>query len=300
MRFEFERTFGVEIELLARYSGETLISMLNDKLADQDMHFRSASWSDRSNSWRIKSDSSLRGTGEYEGYEIVTPVLEGQTGFNQLHKLLLTIQDINQNASRLGEAPVFRINRSCGLHVHWGVSDWRIKHFRNLYKRYLKFETAIDSIMAPSRRRNNNEYCGSLLSRLNNYVEHGDEGNPEVIFKRIDQSRTASQIRNLFNTRYMKLNIESFWNHGTIEFRHHSGTFDVTKVIAWVFLTGAMVRAADVQRGIRSGVDNLNQMNSKFMMMFNGLCKVHEDLAVFKTFYKDRIKSLREINRRES
>ena len=288
MKFEFERRFGVEIELLSRLSIETLTSVFNDKLNEHGIEFRQASWNDRSNQWRIKTDSSLNSTRAYDGCEIVTPILKGQEGFNQLHKLLLTIQEINRNADRLGEAPVFFMNQSCGLHVHWGVSDWRIKHFRNLFKRYCKFESSIDSIMPPSRRRSNNTYCESLLDKIFPTARYEDGENAEQIFRSIDRCRNARQISNMVGTRYVKLNIESFWNHGTIEFRHHSGTFDITKIVAWLFLTGAMVKAADVQRSIRCGTDCLFSSKNKFGMMFKGLTKVHEDLQIFEGFFKDR------------
>ena len=193
---------------------------------------------------------------------------------------------INHGASQLGEQPTFKINATCGLHVHWGVSDWKIKNFRNLYKRYCKFENAIDSVMPNSRRANNGQYCMSVVDRF------GGLGlDTDLSFYEIDKCNSARKLANMISTRYVKLNIESFWTHGTIEFRHHSGSFDLEKITAWLFLTGSMVKAADNMRSIRAGSGKTE--DNSFSMMFKGLTKVHEDLEQFKNFFKQRQRALR-------
>lgn len=292
MKFEFDRTFGVEIELLSRYGYETLSTILTEKLGPHGMSFRQASWNDRSNRWRVKSDSSLSAPRGYTGIEIVTPVLQGQEGYDKLELLLKLFADINLRASQLGEEPVFKINASCGLHVHWGVSDWRIKHFRNLFKRYCKFEYAIDKIMPNSRRRNNGRYCESVVDRFTS-TQYVEVVQMEQAFREIDRTRSARKLQQKIGTRYVKLNIESFWTHGTIEFRHHSGSFDLQKITAWLFLTGSMVKAADAMRGIRAGSVAPEKMANKFGMMFKGLTKVHKDLEQFSDFFKQRQRQLR-------
>ena len=292
MKFEFDRTFGVEIELLSNMGHEMLSHVLTEKLSSKGMSFRQASWNDRSNRWRVKSDSSLSAPRGYVGVEIVSPVLQGQEGYDQLENLLNELANINLRASQLGEQPTFKINATCGLHVHWGVSDWRIKHFRNLFKRYCKFENAIDQIMPNSRRRNNGRYCESVVDRF--YSSHSVECmQMEETFKEIDSTRSARRLQQRVGTRYVKLNIESFWTHGTVEFRHHSGTFDLQKITAWLFLTGSMVKAADKMRSIRAGSVCPEKMTNKFGMMFKGLTKVHKDLEQFGDFFKQRQRQLR-------
>lgn len=43
--------------------------------------------------------------------------------------------------------------------------------------------------------------------------------------------------------------MQSLLRHGTIEFRHHSGTIEATKILAWVKMTRAIVeRGAETKR----------------------------------------------------
>ena len=44
--------------------------------------------------------------------------------------------------------------------------------------------------------------------------------------------------------RFRKLNLTSFWRHGTVEFRHHQGTVEPQKAEFWVKLCLRMVAAA--------------------------------------------------------
>ena len=46
------------------------------------------------------------------------------------------------------------------------------------------------------------------------------------------------------NHRYCKVNLKSFRRHGTIEFRHHSGSTDFEKISNWIILTQAIVERA--------------------------------------------------------
>jgi hypothetical protein len=44
--------------------------------------------------------------------------------------------------------------------------------------------------------------------------------------------------------RFVKLNYQAFWRHGTVEFRHHSGTVDAAKIIKWVVFCQKLVETA--------------------------------------------------------
>ncbi|WP_279236979.1 amidoligase family protein [Heliorestis convoluta] len=45
----------------------------------------------------------------------------------------------------------------------------------------------------------------------------------------------------ILNSRYLKLNIQSYWTHGTLEFRQHGGSLDGEKVTNWIIFSQSIV-----------------------------------------------------------
>ena len=275
MTFDNLRTFGIEIEFIAQNNMQTTVREINNYLESQNATFDmyTACYTDTDSSkWRLKTDASLYGN----GLEIVSPVLQGDRGYRDLNIVLNALDHIGAT-----------VNKSCGLHVHVGVRDWNIKNFRNLYKRWTKFERAIDQVMPQSRRKDNNQYCASTASRFGSTLH--------LAYKTIDKCRTARQLQEKIGTRYTKLNINSFWKHGTIEFRHHSGTTDVDKITNWLKVCLSMCQAADVRRSIKvKRFDTMCQYIDKMGLMLNGLSKVQGTLidSSVKRFYTKRRKQL--------
>ena len=159
------RTYGVEVEFISPLSQRELVEEINrnsrnhnsQSLADLQFDMPivciSSYSNDDSSIWRIKTDGSVSGRGH--GLELVTPVLKGEMDMLRLRKILAWLEEIGCT-----------VNRTCGLHVHVGVSDWQVGQFKNLAKRYVKFETAIDSFMPRSRRSSQNHYCQSNAKHL--------------------------------------------------------------------------------------------------------------------------------------
>ena len=148
--------------------------------------------------WKMVDDASLRGG---NGYELVSPKLYGENGLDQIRTVCRVLAE--QGA---------RVNVTCGLHVHHDAADYKAKHFENVLRLYGRAESVLDSMMPKSRRENNNTYCRSV----------------DGIAGRIGYSRMG---------RYYKVNFESYQRHGTVEFRHHSGTIEADKIINWVLIT---------------------------------------------------------------
>lgn len=279
MTFDNKRTFGVEIEFIGQNSQAITNSEINQYLDRMGADFRmhTAYYSDSNSSiWRLKTDSSVGGMGGY-GLEVVSPVLQGDKGYQDL---MLVLDAINNTGAE--------VNRTCGLHIHVGVSDWRIKQFRNLYKRYAKFERAIDSVMPNSRRGSNNNYCQSTVAEFSG-ITLGQA------FEVINKCRTARDIERRIGTRYTKLNIQSFWKHGTVEFRHHSGTTDKDKIANWLKVCLSMVQAADTNRAVKvNRFDNIGEYRDKISLMLKGLGQLEDTLidATTKRFFTKRRKAL--------
>jgi len=156
--------------------------------------------------WKIVTDVSICAGAGHRGIEVVSPILKGVDGLNQVQAMCRALNRVNAN-----------VNKSCGLHVHHDAQDFASKHFDNIKEMYRRMEPELDKMMPASRRGTRVEYVGSCIGVTNETWEY---------------------------TRYRKLNLCSYARQGTIEFRHHSGTVDAEKIVAWVHITQAIMERA--------------------------------------------------------
>ena len=228
--FNEERTFGVEIEFIGN-AQKVERAMRNEGLACYSESYNHTTKSH----WKIVTDSSVHATGNQmgNGLELVSPILKGQNGMNQLEK-----------ACKALEAAGAKVNKTCGLHVHHDARDFTSATFVNLLLIYGRFEEAIDSLVSPSRRGNQNTYCGSI--QMLNYSHEEIKEMAQL---------TPRQICNRIGTRYIKLNFQSYITHGTVEFRQHQGTIEFEKMYNWILLTQAMVERGTA-REVKQGRNN--------------------------------------------
>lgn len=165
--------------------------------------------------WKIVSDVSIRRAGSCE---LVSPVLEGEAGLNQI-KTVCEVLD-RHNA---------KVAITCGLHVHHDARDLDAEKIKKVVKIYKRIEKRVDEFMPKSRRAGRNRYCGTVL-----------DAPVDVVAAR----------------RYVKVNLTAFQRHGTVEFRHHSGTVDAAKIINWVLFTALVM---DKARGRVSSTKELKR-----------------------------------------
>jgi Putative amidoligase enzyme len=209
--FVFNRTFGVEIEAYGATREAVANAIRREGL---DVYSENYNHTTR-NYWKVITDGSISGT---NGFEVVSPVLAGEDGLAQLEKVCRALKSVNA-----------KINKSCGLHVHLGAGDLTVKNWKTLYENYANLEVKIDDFMPESRRANNNGYCKSMISAVRN----ADLRNCQTL--------NAIQSKVTGGSRYVKLNTTSFARHGTVEFRHHSGTIEFDKISNWILFTARLV-----------------------------------------------------------
>ncbi len=185
--------------------------------------------------WKIVSDASLSGSNTFE---LVSPVLHGEAGLEQVAKVCKALKKCNA-----------LINKSCGMHIHFGANDFNLTQWKNLYKNYLNYEGVIDSFMPMSRRGNENQYCRSLMHHFRSERD---------AFAAIDSANNVKQISQKVSgsSRYFKINAESFFRHGTVEFRQHAGTIEIDKVLNWVKFLNNLIEFS------KSNVSNLKNVDS--------------------------------------
>jgi hypothetical protein len=212
-----DRTFGVEIEIgnrdqctmadVLRAAGfvvycnddvslNTPNGMLYDLPAKKSPFFK--------NAWKVVYDGSVR-----SGCEVVSPILKGQDGLNQIKGV---IKAMNKNGARA--------DYRCGLHVHVGATDLSLLELQNVARRYYAFEPVLDTFVSKSRRASKNGYCRSLRDLINAINCSAIDG--------------TSDLERMIADRYYKVNLLAFVKHGTVEFRQLEGTTSWTKVCNWV------------------------------------------------------------------
>jgi biotin operon repressor len=234
------RTFGVEIEFATTLTREQIAVALRGVGLDAiDAGYTHIN---RIGQWKLVSDGSLHDL----GFELVSPVLQGGSGFDAIEKAMAVLARLNCS-----------VNKYCGLHVHVGNAGLSLEAQKRLVDIYARAETTIDNLLPPSRRgpRAANGFANSVV----NY-------NMMKLARATDYVSIAEAISNSnFVSRYCKLNfMPPARRHPTIEFRHHSGTIDPAKIIAWVKFCLRMVQAAAKQQV------NPNQGNLPLMVQAVG------------------------------
>jgi len=220
------RSFGIEIEMYSKVSEEHVSRLLNE--AGIACQVEGYNHSTRPH-WKIVSDGSIDYRRGWHSFELVSPVLSGEEGLLQIRQVCAILN---------GPIVQATINKSCGLHVHHGASDFGVKQLRNVVNLYKNHEAEMDEMVPPSRRRSNAYYCNTL--------QHIDAGQ---LFRTSRHHRTP-QLG--LNSRYYKVNMAAFQRHSTVEIRHFGGTTDADKICGWVCLTQALVeRAASSKKSIR-------------------------------------------------
>lgn len=190
--------------------------------------------------WKIVSDASVNG-----GYELVSPVLKGQRGLDE-------VKAVSEALAEVGAM----INKSCGFHSHFGTDDFKdsISVWRNLYINYATLEEDIDAFMPPSRRHN--RYCSSLKVR-------GWRSKMENAQTLVDLERAVTN-----RSRYFKLNSQSYWRHGTVEFRQHSGTIEFDKIKNWLLFCARFVDFSKREKLDRGGERALEKFLDRDLAAF--------------------------------
>lgn len=230
----FSRRFGVEIEFETTLSKYEIAGILGS----DGVSAITSTGSDKSTStsWKVVTDGSLG-----DGLEIVSPVLSGEEGIQQIHRVCKLLSDRG-----------LIVNRKCGLHVHVEANDLRDVDILHVVTRYTAFEGEIDSWMPRSRRGSSNGMCKSATDTARLFLD--------ADFKDMN----GGQIRRRLGTpgihddrRYSKVNLCPYIRQGTIEFRHHSGTVNAVKIENWVRFVVAFVESSKVGTTTREITENV-------------------------------------------
>lgn len=234
--FNENRQFGVEIEFIAdaHQLSQVIIKARALGLAIEQEGYNHST----RNHWKIITDASC-------GWELVSPILKGRKGLEDLEKACQALNAAN-----------VQVNKSCGLHVHHDTNGMNVNQLKNIFILYAKLERTFDSLVPLSRR--DNRFCKSLMA-----MDFGRRTVEEYIAK-ISSMNTVQDMNHLLSDRYRKVNFQSYLKYGTVEFRQHAGTTDFTKMYNWILLTQQVVERANgnIQTTYDQAHDNLQGMRN--------------------------------------
>lgn len=237
--FEFNRTFGIELEVYDASRDRLIAAFRNEGLTLVGEEYNH----NTRTHWKIVRDGSIQGA---NGNEIVSPVLCELDGIEQLKKATIALNKAGA-----------KINTSCGFHVHFGITDLSIDNIKTLAKNHIELENAFDSIVPSSRRLNNNTYCKSLTSVATS---------KSVVITKLNAATTINEITQLFHTRYLKMNFQSYNRQGTVEIRQHSGTTTFSKIKNWVLICARLIDFSK-QNGLTNNINSI--LNESLQDYFN-------------------------------
>jgi len=237
-----ERTFGVEMEMVGVTKEQVAAALTAAGIPCQTSYYGSPN----SSFWKAQPDGSVQVTHANQGQgscELVSPILRGEAGLATIRRVCAVLATINA-----------KVNKKCGLHVHMGARDLSHDEIKKICKIWVRDENIIDMVMPVSRRANNNRYCRSNLTKdTSAYNEPGTAMyTVDDMFNRISSARTFQQLQYAVCPigRYHKLNLCAFAEHGTIEFRQHSGTVEADKICYWIEFLDSMIAEARTRRTI--------------------------------------------------
>jgi hypothetical protein len=124
-----------------------------------------------------------------------------------------------------------KINKSCGLHVHFDAKQMSLTGMKNLWNNYQTLEGSIDAFLPISRRESNNRFCQPLRSVIST--------------AKVNAATSKRDLATKMPTRYGKLNLQSYLRHETVEFRHHSGTIEFEKINNWILFCHSLAEFSE-------------------------------------------------------
>lgn len=176
--------------------------------------------------WKVVKDGSLR-----KGTEFI--FAEPLSGAN-ISEALSRMQSFLDVYRRHGK-PVSLSDRT-SVHVHLDVRDLNDDELMSLVLVYMLVERVIFKYINPFRSKNT--YCRPLTDSSFKYSY-------AVICKEADRSpgHFIQAIKHHCD-KYSALNVLPTSSYGSVEFRHHHGTSDMSKVKEWINIILAIKRTA--------------------------------------------------------
>ena len=264
--FNNSRGFGVEIEFARprNISQQDIVDAINlyYPANGSEIHCEIEGYNHITRPhWKLTTDGSVDGHRGYIGSnELVSPILYGQDGKEQLRGVLQVLNDLE-----------CEVNVSCGIHTHHDVTGVMVqeeevatKFLNNLIKFVAKFEHFIYRLVSASRLRRSwclpvrrifanmhrNEYnnvrrSDATLKAIAKRVFKNVKDGVKYKYGQVGSGTGTRYIPNFQTTRYCGLNLRNIWTRGSVEFRYMQGSLNFDKIWSWIVFTQAIINVVE-------------------------------------------------------
>ena len=187
-----DRAFGCELELLCKRGSVQNIQAAVQE-AGEPVFVSGEVNRDTTKYWKLVPDASLP---PGRGYELVSPILRGSEGRG---RLAVTLDCINHY-------DLVTVDKQCGYHVHIDLAGIDFEGLKRICQNWVKYEDAIDLILPPSRRGDENRFARSVRENHNFEPRYNKEVND-----RIAKAKNIRALRDLMNP-IIKDSEDEFYN----------------------------------------------------------------------------------------
>ena len=253
-------TLGIEIEFIAPMRMSAFRDCVQEQLDTTTSGVRISSQTgglhnNTATMWQIASDSSINAGAGY-GMELISPILKGEKGLAQAVAIMDAIEQCGAY-----------VNRSCGVHVHFGVERMEYASVLRIIETYALNQELIKSTLPASRR--NQHYIRDLPLTRNDSTGFDTYGASLARFQEFASGDFSTQevVANMggstsyHNSRYFAVNLlGAYTRHKTIEFRALAGTVESEKLEMWVRFLHLIVKSAETNRNTNRAYDNITEM----------------------------------------
>lgn len=230
----FTNTLGVEIELALPHgmSLDEFDKQCYDELIKAGLKATKYGVDKKPGHWAVTRDGSIYPNGR----EIVSPILTGVDGIEDLRKAIVALRNTGGS-----------INSSVGIHVHMGAQGLSLDQTKNVVYNYHGFQDLINKFL--HNTRTNNGYA-QPMTRISNIVSKLDSANNlnELTRNLFGATIESRRYERYPSERYWAVNFYSYLRYGTIEFRQLQGSLEEDTIIYWIYFLHFMWEASKRKR----------------------------------------------------
>lgn len=151
--------------------------------------------------------------GSISGQEFVSPILMGDPGAAAIERVCSLAPSVDER---------------CGFHLHINATDLSWWDLVMLGRGYFILQPILFLMVPPKRR--GSRHCKHIVTPFFSFERKRDltshiYGMNAFIPRERDKKYNSK--------RYEFINFHSYFYHGTVEIRHHEGTFDLTDIVNW-------------------------------------------------------------------
>lgn len=238
--------FGIELELTAAVSAETVARNLETNAMPVEVVTDYSAGRETSWHWKLVPDSSIvcnTNMPNCNRFELVSPVLQGGRGLDQVSQILQRLNDYSRREPQVQLA----VNKSMGFHVHMDVASLSNEELVKVCQNFIKYEAVMDTFMPNSRRNGSPESSRYFQSNRTSVAQQVGSNANKRLHDALGACSDVESLAQLMNAsgRYYKLNLQNLVStrryQPTLEFRQHSATTNFQKVGAWARFCHAFV-----------------------------------------------------------